>query len=189
MKMDYRLLRRRMMKKKIYKLYWAWQFDKEEKWLNQCSAKGLHLCDVGFCRYTFEQGEPGAYSFKLELLENWPTHPESEAYIHFLEDTGVEMVGSIMRWVYFRKKTVDGQFDLFSDLDSRIKHLNRILFLFIPIMFVEFSVGIPNLLLLHNTSNRFIGGLNLFLGFLLAYGVFVINKKKQKLKKERTIYE
>jgi len=176
------------MKKTIYKLYWAWQFDKEEKWLNECSAKGLHLCDVGFLRYTFEVGNPGAYSHKLELLENWPTHPESVAYIQFLEDTGVEMVGSILRWVYFRKKTEDGPFDLFSDIDSRIKHLNRIIFLFLPIMFLEFSAGISNLFM-QNSSNRFIGGLALFVGCLLAYGALVINKKKQRLKKERMIYE
>lgn len=176
------------MKKTIVKLYWAWQFDKEEKWLNECSAKGLHLCDVGVFRYTFEEGTPGAYSHKLELLENWPTHPESVAYIRFLEDTGVEMVGSILRWVYFRKKTVDGPFDLFSDLDSRIKHLNRIIFLFLPIMFLEFSAGLSNLLM-HNSSNRFIGVLALSVGCLLAYGSYVIHKKKQKLKKERMIYE
>jgi len=176
------------MKKTIYKLYWAWQFDKEEKWLNECSAKGLHLCDVGFLRYTFEVGNPCAYSHKLELLENWPTHPESVAYIQFLEDTGVEMVGSILRWVYFRKKTEDGPFDLFSDLDSRIKHLNRIIFLFLPIMFLEFSAGISNLFM-QNSSNRFIGGLALFVGCLLAYGALVINNKKKKLLKERMIYE
>lgn len=176
------------MKKTIYKLYWAWQFDKEEKWLNECSAKGLHLSDVGFLRYTFEVGNPGAYSHKLELLENWPTHPESVAYIQFLEDTGVEMVGSIFRWVYFRKKTEDGPFDLFSDLDSRIKHLNRIIFLFLPIMFLEFSAGISNLFM-QNSSNRFIGGLALFVGCLLAYGALVINNKKKKLLKERMIYE
>lgn len=176
------------MKKTIYKLYWAWQFDKEEKWLNECSAKGLHLCDVGLCRYTFEEGIPGAYSHKLELLENWPTHPESVAYIRFLEDTGVEMVGSILRWVYFRKKTVDGQFDLFSDLDSRIKHLNRILMLFIPLMIVEFVLGTINLFF-SRVLNQSVGTLNIFLGFVFVYGVYVIHKKKQKLKKERMIYE
>jgi hypothetical protein len=176
------------MKKTIYKLYWAWQFDKEEKWLNECSAKGLHLCDVGFLRYTFEEGLPGAYSYKLELLNNWPNHPESIAYIHFLEDTGVEMVGSILRWVYFRKKSEFGQFDLFSDLDSRINHLNRILMLFIPIMIFEFFAGLSNLLM-QNSPNRFIGGLAIFVGCLLAYGAFVIYKKKKKLLKERMIYE
>lgn len=176
------------MKKTIYKLYWAWQFDKEEKWLNECSAKGLHLCDVGLCRYTFEEGTPGAYSHKLELLENWPTHPESVAYIRFLEDTGVEMTGSILRWVYFRKRTEDGPFDLFSDLDSRIKHLNRIILLFLPFMFIEFSTGISNLFI-HSTSNKLIGILTLSVGCLLAYGSYVIHKKKKKLLKERMIYE
>lgn len=176
------------MKKTIYKLYWAWQFDKEEKWLNECSAKGLHLCDVGVFRYTFEEGTPGAYSHKLELLENWPTHPESVAYIRFLEDTGVEMVGSILRWVYFRKKTVDGQFDLFSDLDSRIKHLNRILMLFIPLMVVEFVIGTINVFFAR-TLNQSVGTINILLGFVFVYGIYVINKKKQKLKKERMIYE
>jgi len=176
------------MKKTIYKLYLAWQFDKEEKWLNECSVKGLHLCDVGLCRYTFEEGTPGAYSHKLELLENWPSHPESVAYIRFLEDTGVEMVGSILRWVYFRKKTVDGQFDLFSDLDSRIKHLNRILMLFIPLMIVEFMIGTINVFF-SRTLNQSVGTLNIFLGFVFVYGIYVINKKKQKLKKERMIYE
>lgn len=176
------------MKKTIVKLYWAWQFDKEEKWLNECSAKGLHLCDVGVFRYTFEEGTPGAYSHKLELLENWPTHPESVAYIRFLEDTGVEMVGSILRWVYFRKKTVDGPFDLFSDLDSRIKHLNRILMLFIPFMIIEFTIGTINVFF-SKTLNQSVGTLNIFLGFVFVYGIYVINKKKQKLKKERMIYE
>jgi hypothetical protein len=176
------------MKKTVYKLYWAWQFDKEEKWLNECSAKGLHLCDVGFLRYTFEEGLPGAYSHKLELLKNWPSHPESEAYIHFLEDTGVEMVGSIFRWVYFRKKTELGQFDLFSDRDSRINHLNRILMLFVPLMFLEFSAGLSNISM-NNSSNRFIGFLALFVGLLLTYGSIVILKKRNRLKKDRMIYE
>lgn len=176
------------MKTKIYKLFWAWQFDKEEKWLNECSAKGLHLCDVGFCRYTFEEGLPGEYLTKIELLENWPSHPESVAYIRFLEETGVEMVGSILRWVYFRKKSELGQFDLFSDLDSRINHLNRILLLFIPLMFLQYFSGISNLFT-DELFNKLVGLLALTVGVLLTYGIYVIYKKKQKLIKERMIYE
>jgi hypothetical protein len=176
------------MKKTIYKLYWAWQFDKEEKWLNECSAIGLHLTDVGFLRYTFEEGLPGAYSHKLELLNNWPSHPESVAYIRFLEDTGVEMVGSILRWVYFRKKSELGKFDLFSDLDSRINHLNRILMLFIPIMLLQFFVAPMNLIDSFESS-RPIGLLNIALGLLIGYGTIVILMKRNRLKKERMIYE
>ena len=47
------------MKKTVHKLFWAWEFDREEKWLNDMSAKGLQLTDVGFCRYVFETGTPG----------------------------------------------------------------------------------------------------------------------------------
>ena len=176
------------MKKTIYKLYWAWQFDKEEKWLNECSAKGLHLCDVGILRYTFEVGNPGAYSHKLELLENWPSHPESVAYIQFLEDTGVEMVGSLLRWVYFRKKSDLKAFDLYSDLDSRIEHLNRITMLFLPFIFLEFSVGLSNLLA-SGSTNKFVGMLCVLLGCLICYGTYNIHLKKHKLIKERMIHE
>ena len=176
------------MKKTIYKLFFAWQFDKEEKWLNECSAKGLHLCDVGVCRYTFEEGKPGEYTNKIELLKEWPTHPESVAYIRFLEDTGVEMVGSLLRWVYFRKKSDLEAFDLYSDLDSRIEHLNRITMLFLPFIFLEFSVGLSNLIA-SDSTNKFVGMLCVLLGCLICHGTYNIHLKKQKLIKERMIHE
>ena len=176
------------MKKTIYKLFFAWQFDKEEKWLNECSAKGLHLCDVGVYRYTFEEGKPGEYTNKIELLKEWPTHPEIVAYIRFLEDTGVEMVGSLLRWVYFRKKSDLEAFDLYSDLDSRIEHLNRITMLFLPFIFLEFSVGLSNLIA-SDSTNKFVGMLCVLLGCLICYGTYNIHLKKQKLIKERMIHE
>lgn len=68
------------------------------------SEKGLQLVSVGFCKYVFDEGAPGEYDVRLELLENWPMHPESTRYIKFIEDTGAEYLGSVMRWAYFRKK-------------------------------------------------------------------------------------
>ena len=115
------------MKHVIHKLFWAWEFDKEEKWLNEMSAKGLQLSDVGLFRYVFKEGLPGEYVYRLEMLKHWPRHPESAQYIRFIEEMRAEHIGSLMSWVYFRKKAEDGGFDLFSDIDSRIRHLNRIL--------------------------------------------------------------
>jgi hypothetical protein len=31
------------MKKKVYKLFFVWEYDKEEKWLNKMSAEGWQL--------------------------------------------------------------------------------------------------------------------------------------------------
>ncbi len=110
------------MKFTVHKVFFAWDFEKEEKWLNEMAAKGMHLTDVGFCRYVFEEGTPGEYQYHLEWLPQLPTHPESLAYIRFIEETGAEHVGSLKKWVYFRKRVTEGAFDLFSDLDSRISH-------------------------------------------------------------------
>ena len=54
------------------------------------------------------------------MLENHPDSPESRKYLEFLEEAGIERVGSYMRWVYLRKKAADGPFDLFSDYESRM---------------------------------------------------------------------
>ena len=37
-----------------YKWFWAWDFNKEEEWLNEMSEKGLQLTDVKAIRYKFE---------------------------------------------------------------------------------------------------------------------------------------
>ena len=132
------------MRKVVKKVFMAWEYEKEEKWLNEMAAKGLALVDYTFCRYSFEPCEPGEYSFKIQLLEHNPNHPESEQYIRFMEETGAEQVASYLNWVYFRKKTADGPFDLYSDNDSRIKHLKRIIALILPISGANLCIGFAN---------------------------------------------
>ena len=175
------------MKKTIHKVFWTWQFDKEEKWLNEMSIKGLQLCDIGFCRYTFQEGNPGKYLYRLELLDNWPSHNKSMEYIRFLEDTGVEYIGSMMRWIYSRKKTETGEFDLFSDINSRIKHLDRMLYL----------VGILGGLNIVNTVNSFFNWHSLKIpsilccavSLLLGYGFLRLFLMRHRLKKESLLHE
>lgn len=116
------------MRHTVYKLFFAWDYKKEEKWLNEMSAKGMHLAGIGLCRYVFQEGTRGEYTYRIELLKELPSHPESISYIRFLEETGVEHIGSFMRWIYLRKKTSDSVFDLYSDYKSRINHLKRIKF-------------------------------------------------------------
>ncbi len=127
------------MKHAVHKLFWAWDFEKEEKWLNEMAAKGLLLTDVGFCRYVFQEGTPGEYQYHLEWLRHFPSHPESRAYIQFIEETGAEHVGSFKKWVYLRKKASEGAFNLFSGLDSRIAHFQRVTRLIALLSFVALA--------------------------------------------------
>ena len=175
----------------IRKWYWAWDFDKEEKWLNEMAAKGRCLTSVGFCRYEFDKCLPGEYNIRLELLEDLPSHAGSMHYISFMEEMGIECIGAITRWVYFRKKTADGPFDLFSDNSSRIKHLNRILVLIGIVTGLNITAGGSNLS--HFSSNgglaNGIGLINGLLVLVLGYGFFRIYQKKRRLQKEQQVYE
>ena len=169
------------MRKTVRKWFWVWEFDKEERWLNEMAAQGLALVSVGFCRYDFEECAPGAYQVRLELLENQPSHAESQKYIGFIEETGAEQVGRFMRWVYFRKKTADGPFDLYSDLASRIKHLKRIIALILPISLANLCIGLG--------ISWSVSLINLALGILGCFGAWKLTQKRKRLEAEAQIFE
>lgn len=180
------------MRKVIHKVFLAWQAEKEEAWLNEMAAKGLALVAVGFCRYEFEDCTPGEYQYRIELLKYAPAHPESQQYIKFIEDTGAEQIGSYMRWVYFRKKTSDGPFDLFSDLSSRISHLNRIISLLFALSIFNLGAAIYNLIIAFtfpSLINGIAGAINLAVEIPLMIGLLKLTAKRDKLKKDQKIFE
>lgn len=180
------------MRHTIKKLFWAWDFDKEEKWLAECAAKGLALVSVGYCRYDFEECTPGAYHVRLELLDNPPSHPESMQYLKFLEETGAEHVGSYMRWVYLRRPAEYGPFDLFSDNASRVRHLGRIIALLWPLMTLLLISSMYNIWLGITWSsivNLVCGCIVLPLLVLVNIGLWKLSKKRNLLKKEAQIFE
>lgn len=179
------------MRKTIRKAFFAWDFDKEERWLNDMAAKGLALIGVGFCRYEFEQTLPGEYGVRLQLLEQNANHPESEKYIDFLEETGAEHVGTYMKWVYFRKRKDAGGFELFSDNASRVKHLTHILRLIGALGGLNLYIGAYNLILyaLNRLPISLIGLLNIAMCVLCLWGYARLNKKRRQLKDEQQIFE
>lgn len=111
----------------VRKWFWFWDFDKEEQWLNEMAAKGMCLSGRGFCRYDFENCVPGEYQIRLEVLEDHDEQPHVKKYIQFIEETGAEKVAFRLRTAYFRKKTADGPFELYSNLTSRLKYVQRVL--------------------------------------------------------------
>lgn len=177
------------MKKVVHKWFMDWM--KEEKWLNEMASKGLVLSSVGIGRYEFEESLPGEYAVKMELLDKMPDHPESEQYIRFVEETGAEHVTSYLRWVYFRKKTVDGTFELYSDCESKIKHMNRILVLLGTLGGMNILIGAYNifLALIFDSGVNWMGIINLGVGILIGL-IFVRNYLiKRKLVAEKQIYQ
>ena len=106
---------------------WFFDFEKEEEWLNNMAAKGWNLVYSNAPKYTFEEGIPGEYIYRLALPEHGRNHPETISYIRFMEETGAEHVSTLPNgWIYFRKKAANNDdFEIFTDTDSRIRHFKR----------------------------------------------------------------
>lgn len=170
------------MKKRVIRFYS--NYEKEEIWLNNMAAQGWHCVDYVFGRYTFEKGKPGEYIYRLQLLEYHPTHAKSTGYLEFLKEAGVEVIAFHVRWVYLRKKTEDGPFELFSDKESRISHYKRIIFMLLPIALMNLLFGLG--LVGHFKP---MNSLNLGAGVLLAIPIITHYRRILFLQQESQIRE
>jgi len=169
-----------MMERKIVRKWvWVWDFEKEERWLNEMATSGWLLEEVGFCTYHFERCEPGEYTVRLEM------HGKDDGYISFMEEMGAAYVGNYMQWLYFRRKTVDGRFDIFSDIDSRIAHLEKIGKLLKVVGVANLVIGIANSI---NPAVN-MGWINLLCATLVMYALGRIHAKKESLEKDRLLRE
>lgn len=182
---------------KITKIFTIGAFEKEEKWLNEMAAKGLNLIHTNGITYTFQEGIPGEYTYRLELLAKLPTHLESVKYLQFLEETGVEPVISHVRWVYLRKKKSDGEFILYSDLKSKLHHYHRIgrfgmIISLIPA--IQIITNFINLFLsnrdyIDHTVHIFLIILMILLLALIQFQMIPVYKVILKLKRDIKIHE
>ena len=166
-------------RKTVRKWYWAWEFEKEERWLNVMAQSGWVLDGVGYATYHFIPCEPGEYTVRLEMRDH------DEAYLEFMRETGAEYVGRMVKWIFFRKKTELGRFDIFSDLDSKIAHLDKIGKLMSGLTCANLCIGIVNSL----NAGVHVGWLNLLCAVLLSYGLGRIHGKKESLEEKRLLLE
>ena len=165
-------------RKTIRKWFWVWSFEEEEDWLNEMAMNGWVLESVSLLTYHFARCEPGEYSVRLEM------HPYDETYLSFMEETGAEYIGRMAMWIYFRKKTADGPFDLFSDIDSKIRHLDKISKMLAAVGAANLLIGIAN-----SFSPARLGWINLLCATLLMYSLGRIHGKKEALERERLLHE
>ena len=167
-----------MERKTVKKWYWVWDFEKEERWLNQMAESGWVLDGVGFATYHFVKCEPGEYTVRLEMRDH------DEAYLQLMAESGAEYVGRIMKWIFFRKKAEHGSFNIFSDLDSRIAHLKKITTMLGALAGANFCIGIAN-----SFNATHFGWLNLICCALLTYGLGRLHEMTERLQRDRQLME
>lgn len=120
-----------------FKWFWAWQDEKEEAWLAEMSANGLHLESISLPgTYHFRQGEPGNFVYRLDFQAL--KAKDRNSYLQLFADAGWEHIGDMGGWVYFRHMVNGSEIpEIYSDLDSKIGKYHRLLMylvIFLPIM-------------------------------------------------------
>ena len=178
------------MKTVKYRLFMAWEHEEEEQWLAEMESQGWHLTDVFWIRYQFEKGEANKYQYRLEMLPEVPSHPKRQEYIQFIEDTGAEMIGSYLKWVYFRKKNDGSKFEIYSDADSKLKHFKRIYKLLTTLMIVLSAILVMDYALcIADNSFSILVLIPTIVAVALMQGVYKIKNKIKKLEEEKGVYE
>lgn len=154
-----------------FKWFWAWEDEKEEKWLEALSEKGWHLENPALpCVYHFIQGEPRKYSYRLDFRTG--SSNSLQEYLQICRDSGWEMIGRMSSWYYFRKECRGGERpEFFSDKDSKVLKYRRLLIflvVFLPIM-LNGMIGLSRM-----NHSGFFSGIRIFYACILLFFIYVI---------------
>lgn len=175
-----------------HKVFFIWDWEAEEIWLNRMAKQGWNLIKVGFCRYEFEKGQPGEWQYRLQAMDKHANTEESQQYLDFVESMDIEVVDTYLYWAYFRQRSDKGPFEIFSDSTSKIKHMKRIMaviYAILPVLLLN-TGNMLHMLSIYDGSSD---GLLLlcilmivFMLFFMAIAVFGLLRMHKRLKKLKT---
>ena len=112
--------------------------DKETTWINEMAAKGYALNGFFAGFYTFEKCEPGEYVYQIDF--GLKMFSVSDDYREFMAENNIEIVCLWGYWIILRKRASEGEFVLYTDVDSSIEHYTKILKLFKAVTIIELII-------------------------------------------------
>ncbi|MGE7998925.1 DUF2812 domain-containing protein [Lysinibacillus sp. NPDC093190] len=175
------------MKKRVYRFFL--DYEKEEAWVNDMAEQGWYLKHTMVGYFIFEKGESGQYIYRNELIKG-----KSQDYYDFLETMNIEFVSKFGYWAYYRKKTSEGPFELFSDSSSKIKYLKSINRLFILVTLLNVLIGFINLYIglgesTERVVNTGVSFFNFVVVMIMCMQIMKVEKRKKGLQQELHIFE
>lgn len=100
--------------------------EEMERYLNKMSHEGWQCCEIVRDELRFVRGEQDEYTYRVQYFYE-SRDGEKDDYLRTLGETGAALVGEYGEVLILRKKTADGAFELYSDLDSEIAALEAAL--------------------------------------------------------------
>lgn len=154
--------------------------DKETTWINEMAAKSYALKKFFAGFYTFEKCKPGEYIYQIDFGSKLYT--VSDDYREFMAENNIEIVCLWGYWIILRKRANEGEFVLYTDVDSSIEHYTKILKMFKAVSIIELICFFIETLAAMNGAA--IGVFGMFL-----IGAIAIAMMRATLSTKRTINE
>lgn len=149
---------------KKFRLYY--DKDREEQWLNEMAEDGWALESFFMGVYTFGKCEPGEYIYQIDLMPG--NKIKRDEFKSFLRENGVEIVEEWCRWIFLRKRASEGEFEMYTDIESKLKQYKRIRNFFLGIFGLE-------IICLSSELNAAVQtGTSVFWGFTLLFICLVL---------------
>ena len=188
------------MRTTVHKLFWIWQLPKEEAWINEMAEHGYGLVSAGKITFEYEDIESGQYKYKEMMLKGSFDSKKVRDFLKFMEEMGVDNVGHVSypghTIVYLRYDSSLENFDIYSDLDSKIEYEKIMVgyLLFAAIInlaawILNMAIFIANCLRGYPSYISLISTLSLVLTVIIFINISKRNSTISKLKAEREIHE
>lgn len=113
--------------KTSYRVYFAWDFDREIEDLNQKSREGWQLIEGGCFHSRFELDNNVCYRYQIDFNNKVDN---LERYVEMFREQGWEYINSTYNnWHYFRKKYNENlpqeEYQIYTDYDSKKEMAER----------------------------------------------------------------
>ena len=127
--------------KTVFKAIFAWEDEKEEKWLEEMAANGWRLEKVIPYFYTFRRSAPETIVYRLDYMSS--TNKNYQEYLNLFKDAGWELLASYAGWHYFRIKPQNDQTpEIYNSDRAKAQKYRRVLFIAIPLFMIMLNPAI-----------------------------------------------
>jgi hypothetical protein len=172
--------------KKVTKIIFAWEDEKEEKWLEEMAAQGWKLETAAPYVYYFRKSAPEKVVIRMDYKNT--LDKDYHEYLNLFRDAGWELVVTFANWHYFRISPQNNRTpEIYNSERAKAQKYRRLMITFVSLLpiFSIFLIRITDLSFGHGGSViewiYFISKLLMIL-LLILWG-FVLFKLIRKIKK------
>lgn len=171
-------------KKTVIKAIFAWEDEKEEKWLEQMAAEGWKLVSVAPYVYHFERSQPEKVVFRLDYKHM--IDKDYQEYLTLFKDAGWELFATFSNWHYFKINPENQETpEIYNSGKAKAQKYRRLITGLVP-LFPIYLVVLNPALRVSETSSEFANVLltvaRIFFTFFILFVGFFMLKIWSKIK-------